>query len=188
MDGGTTGQHEVLRYHGVPAWHIEIWKPAEMFGTPEEWYEKSYDPITGLHICGDYPFQGDYCPCLKLYRQEVRDGKPYLDILPLTEPVISTFIPLILKAKEITLAERKRINEAKAEKEKQDRLKKGHDAYVDASPAFGGVAGTYESNRESWTRKYDFPISAEEIKRRMGTGHQQFDFKKLNLRDREKVN
>lgn len=180
MAGGTKGQHQKLRYNGVPAWFIEIWKPADMFGTPEEWYEKSYDLETGLHVCGDYPFQGDYCPCLKLYKKEERNGQPYLDILPLTSAVIETFVPLIQRAKLLTIEERKRINAAKDEKEKQDRLKQGHDAYVNASPAFGGVAGTYESNREAWTKKYEFPISAQQIKAEMGTGHRQ-----LKLRDRE---
>lgn len=161
MEGGSCGQHVQLKYGPAPLWHLEMWKPPEMFGTPEEWYEKSYDSITGYHVCGDYPFHGDYAHHSKLNNLNYR--------------ILEELIPKIQQARGVTFYQRKMIIKARMEAEEKERLRIGKDAYLDASPAFGGVAGTYESNREAWTRKYEFPISAQQVKERMGTGHSQFD-------------
>jgi hypothetical protein len=139
MEDGSCGQHVKLRYGGIPRWNLEMWKPAEMFGSPEQWYAESYDPITGYHVCGDYPFQGDYCHHTRLHA--------------LNFAILEELIPKIDKARGMTFSQRKAIIEAEMEAEKQDRLKRGKDAYLDASPAFGGVAGTYESNRERWMQR-----------------------------------
>lgn len=164
MEGGSCGQHQKLRYGGIPRWHLEMWKPAEMFGTPEDWYAGSYNTITGLHVCGDYPFQGDYTPHTRLSFLNFR--------------ALEDLIPKIEEARGITFAQRKQIIKDRDEAEKQARLKKGHDAYLDATPAFGGAAGTHESNHEAWMQKISekqkgFKISYQQITRQMGTGHQQ---------------
>jgi len=161
MEGGSCGQHIKLRYKGIPRWNLEMWKPPQAFGTPERWYAESYDPISGYHVCGDYPFQGDYVHHTRLHDLNYR--------------ILEELIPKIQEARNITFYQRKKMIEAEMEAEKKERIRIGKDAYMNATPAFGGVAGTYESNREKWTKQYEFPISAEQIKARMGTGHRQFN-------------
>lgn len=165
MEGGSCGQHIILNYGLAPLWHLEMWKPPELFGTPEQWYEQSYDPVTGLHVCGDFPFQGDYSHHSKLNNLNYR--------------ILENLIPKIQEARGITFYQRKKIIEERILAEKRENARIIHDAYLNAQPAFGGVAGTYESNREAWMERIfkkqnGFKISAEEIKRRLGTGHKQF--------------
>jgi hypothetical protein len=164
MEGSYCGQHTVLTYGEAPLWHLEMWKPAELFGTPEQWYMDSYNPETGLHVCGDYPFQGDYCHHSKQNNLNYR--------------ILENLLPKIYEARGITFAQRKRIIQERELAAKKERMRIIHDAYVNSTPAFGGVAGTYESNREAWMQRIiekqaGMRLSAEEIKRRMGTGHTQ---------------
>ena len=155
LEGGGKGQHVKLRYAGIPRWNVEMWKPAEVFGSPESWYADSYDPVSGLHVCGDYPFQGDYCHHTRLHS--------------LNFAILEELIPKIDKARGMTFAQRKAIIEAEMEAEKQARLKRGEDAYLDATPAFGGAAGTHESNHEAWMQRIaekqkGMKLTAEQIR------------------------
>lgn len=165
MEGGYCGQHIELKYGPDPIWHLEMWKPPELFGTPEYWYSLNYDPITGLHINGDYPFSGDYCHHSRMNNLNYR--------------ILEEKIPKIQEARTLTFKQRKKIIEDRILAEKRENARIIHDAYLNAQPAFGGVAGTYESNREAWmdrifAKQNGFKISAEEIKKRLGTGHRQF--------------
>lgn len=139
MEGGSCGQHVKLRYGGIPRWNLEMWKPAKLFGTPEEWYEKSHDPVSGYHICGDYPFRGAYSHHTRLHA--------------LNFAILEELIPKINKARGMTFLQRKAIIEAEMEAERKERERIGRDAYLNATPAFGGVAGTYESNHEAWMQR-----------------------------------
>jgi len=161
MEGGSRGQHIVLAYGDAPLWHLEMWKPPELFGSPEQWYAESYNPETGLHLCGDYPFQGDYSHHSKHNNLNYR--------------ILEKLLPEIYKARGITFEQRKRIIRDRELAAKKERLRIAHDAYLNAAPAFGGVAGTYESNREKLLERLRFPVSAQEIKRWLGTGHKQIN-------------
>jgi hypothetical protein len=163
-ENGSAGQHVKLRYNNIPRWHLEMWKPAELFGSPETWYAESFDPITGLHVCGDFPFEGDYTHHTRLHDLNFR--------------ILEELIPKIHEARNMTIEQRKKIINERLEAEKLERLNRGRDAYLDATPAFGGAASSIESNHEAWMQKIaekqaGFNVSAQQIKQRMGTGHQQ---------------
>jgi hypothetical protein len=153
LDGGYCGQHIKLRYRGTSQWILELWKPPEVFGTPEQWYAESYDPISGYHVCGDYPFQGDYCHHTRLNALNFR--------------ILEELIPKIDAARGMTFFQRKKLIQAEMEAEKRESRRIIADAYRNATPAFGGVAGTYESNRERWTRKYQHKMTAAEAMARL---------------------
>jgi hypothetical protein len=172
MEGGYCGKHEVLRYGGVPAWHLEEWKPPSYFGTPEEWYRKSKDEVTGLHTQGDYPFRGDYICQIQLYTRRFEKGEMIVDALPLNYEVLELLVPAIFESRSLTYGEVKFHTEQEMAKQKEDFRQKSIAAYKNASPAFGGADFNKSENRERMLRQIKFPISAEEIKRRMGTGHQ----------------
>lgn len=50
---------ELLKYHPF-RWHLERWRGPEFFGSPEEWYDFTWDAECGFHTQGDYPHEGDY--------------------------------------------------------------------------------------------------------------------------------
>jgi hypothetical protein len=172
-DFGTKGQHEYLKYHGIPAYFLEFWNPPEKYGTPEKWYRDSWDPISNMHTAGDYPFFGDYERVAQFYSKERINGKMEIVPIQVTFQALDDLVALVFKAREITIVERQRQLLAEVEAEKKESARIAHDAYTNASPAFGGVAGTYESNREKLLERLKFPISAEQIKEHMGTGHRQ---------------
>lgn len=150
MEGGSKGQHFHLRYRGIPRWHLEMWNPSENFGTPEAWYAQSYDPLTGLHALGDYPFEGDYVQHSRLHS---------LDF-----DTLESLLPRIEAARAITLRKRREMIQAQMDAEKRASRQRIHEAYVDASPAFGGVAGTYTSNREKLLERLNLRLTADQVK------------------------
>jgi hypothetical protein len=175
MDGGSCGKHEVLRYGGVAAWHLEEWKPPAYFGSPEDWYAKSWDANTGLHTQGDYPFRGDYICQIQLYTRRFEGDKMIIDALPLNYEILELLVPAIFESRSLTYSEVKYRTEQELAKQKQEFKNKSIDAYKNAQIPFHGNDWTGASNRERMIDKHKarhFPISAEEIKKRMGTGHQ----------------
>lgn len=188
-EGGGKGQHTVLQFGGIPAWHIMAWKPPEAFGTPALWYALSWDPETRTHGLGDYPWRGDYVPCkFNLYVKRIeggglsygpggqvvdRPGRLIIDAMPLNHYILDLVIPNVIKELDITESQRIIAGRKRREAEQRQASQQAYDAYCDAAPAFGGVAGTYESNRNAQEDRIRRGKSAEEMKRRLGTGHQQ---------------
>lgn len=179
MEGGSRGQHIVLEFGGIPAWHILEWKPPETFGTPRMWYAITWDPEAMVHGLGDYPWRGQYVPCtFNLYVKRIERNVLKIDAMPLAFWVLDLLIPNVRKAKEMTHLQKKLAIEQRIKAEKYQAMKLAYDAYLDAQPAFGGKAGTYESNREAWMQRVlekqaGMRISAQEIRKFLGRGHTQ---------------
>ena len=195
MAGVGRGQHVILQFGGVPAWHIMEWKPPETFGTPQMWYTLTWDVESDKHALGEYPWRGLYVPCsFNLYVRKVIGGgveydrktgqvieKPSrleVDAMPLAHWVLDLLIPNVRKARELTHFQKKLAIEMRMEAEKKERLRLGYDAYLNAQPAFGGEAGTYESNREAWMQRLrekaaGMKLSGEDVRKVLGTGHTQ---------------
>jgi hypothetical protein len=192
---GRKGQHTVLQFGGVPAWHLMAWKPPETWGTPELWYALTWDPESKTHGLGDFPWRGDYAPCrFNLYVRRMIGGglhfdpagnvvnkpaKLEIDAMPLAHWVLDLIVPNVIKDQETTYAQRCEAVRKRMEVEKAKAAQQAFDAYRDASPAFGGADFSKSSNREAWMQRIKekqagMKISAEEIKKRMGSGHRTF--------------
>lgn len=194
---GRKGQHAILKHGGIPAWFIACWKPPECFGTPELWYALSWDEEARIHTLGDYPWRGLYMPAsFNLYVRRVigggiRYGLPdknghrqvidepsrlEIDAMPLEFWVLDLLIPNMLKEIDVTY-EQKRVallNRKTAETAAANKL--AYDAYLDATPAFGGNDFTGASNREAWMQRIrekqaGMKLSAEDIRKILGKGH-----------------
>ena len=163
-DTGKKGQHVFLKYSGIPAWFLEFWNPPEKYGTAEDWYAKSWDAVAGMHTCGDYPFLGDYEMVAQFYTKERVNGKLEIVTLPLTMQVLDDLVKRVLKVRDMSLEMRRQLIEAQMEAERKESARIAHDAYVDASPAFGGVAGTYTSNREKLLERLNLRLTADQVK------------------------
>ena len=189
---GCVGAHTISKHGNIPSWFIEVWKPPECFGTPELWYSLGWDWELDTCTLGEYPWRGLYMPAsFDLYVKKVTGGgtrylpngevveqpaRLEIDAMPPNHWIIDLIIPNLLNDQEETYQQKKNAIERRMLAEKQEAAKKAMDAYLDAGPAFGGKAGTHESNREAWMQRIaekqaGMTISAEEIKRRMGTGH-----------------
>jgi hypothetical protein len=191
---GRRGQHTLLLFGGIPAWHILEWKPPETFGTARSWYSMTWDPEAQAHTLGDYPWRGLYMPStFNLYVKRVEGGGIYydragnvvekpsklvIDAMPLAHWVLDLIIPNIKKSLEMTHAQKVLVLKQRREAELAATAKRTMDAYIDASPAWGGGASSKESNRERWMQRLKekqagMKISAEQIQELLGKGHRQ---------------
>jgi hypothetical protein len=98
--------------------------------------------------------------------------------MPLTHWLIDLLIPNLLKEQESTYLQRKTAVENRMLAERQRTAQTAFDAYMAAGPAFGGAAGTHESNRERWMQRLaekqaGMKVSRDEIVGKMGLGHAQ---------------
>jgi hypothetical protein len=198
MQGRGRGAHTILQFGGIPAWHVMEWKPPETFGTPFQWYSMTWDAEADLHALGEYPWHGLYIPCsFNLYVKRIHGGglrydndgnvvelptRLEIDAMPLNFYILDMLIPNVRKALEMTHTQKKLAIETQMERDKKARLQRGYDAYLNAQPAFGGVAGTYESNRDAWMRRIEekqrgMKLTAEDVRRLLGSGHTQLSGK-----------
>lgn len=178
-ENGKQGRHIILKHGGIPAWFIEVWKPPECFGVPDLWYQLTWDWEVDAPTIGEFPHQGLYMPApFNLFVKRVENNVLVFDAMPLTHWLIDLLIPNLLKEKESTFLQRKTAIENRMLAERQRAAKIAFDCYMDAAPAFGGKAGTHESNRERWMQRIaakqsGMKISRNQIVARMGLGHSQ---------------
>lgn len=176
---GKTGAHTIWKHGGIPAWFIDVWKPPECFGTEELWYAISWDWEIDAPTLGEYPWRGLYMPAsFNLYVRNVVNGVMVIDAMPMNHFIIDLIIPNLLKAQEETYQQKKVAIQNRMMAERVKAAEQSMEAYMAAGPAFGGAAGTYESNREAWLERLmkaqsGMKISAQDIKARFGTGHRQ---------------
>ena len=163
---GKKGEHVYLRYHGIPAWFLEFWKAPEV--SPDSFYRETWDPISNMHTLGDYPVFGEYVKVAQFYTKEQRNGKLEIVPQPVTFQFLDDLVALVNRSKGLTEVQRKQQILAEMEAERNAAMQLAHDAYVDASPAFGGVSGTYTSNREKTLERlhqqpYQKQLTADEV-------------------------
>ena len=176
---GKRGQHLILKHGGVPAWFIDCWKPPECYGSPDFWYAVTWDWESDLPTIGDFPWRGLYEPApFNLFVRKFDGDRMIIDAMPLTHWIIDLLVPNLLKEKESTYLQRKNAIDKRMEAERRQAAQQAYDAYLDAAPAFGGAAGTHESNHERWMERIrekqaGMKISRDEIVARMGLGHRQ---------------
>jgi hypothetical protein len=176
---GKQGRHIILKHGGVPAWFIECWKPPECFGTPQFWYEATWDWELDAPKIGEYPSRGLYMPApFNLFVKKVVNNVLTFDAMPLTHWLIDLLVPNLLKEQDSTFLQRKTAIENRMLAERTRAAKIAMDIYMDATPAFGGAAGTHESNRERWMarvkeKQMNMRISRDQIVAKMGLGHRQ---------------
>jgi hypothetical protein len=75
-------------------WHLEMWRPAEEYGSPESW-GKVGEEIVGtmtVNTSGPYPEQGEYELCYSL----TTDGTSHGDRLPLVAEVVIEIVRMIV--------------------------------------------------------------------------------------------
>ena len=196
---GRRAQHTVLEFGGIPAWHVLEWKPPETFGTPRMWRAMTWDPENNVLSLGEYPRRGLYIPCsFNLYvRRVVGGGTRYdtktgqvvelpgelkIERMPLSFWLFDLIIPNIRKSQQMTMLQRKAALEMIEEQKKKDARRQAYDAYLDASPAWGGAASSKESNREAWMQRLNEKIAGMRLRAgdlKLPRGHAQISGRKL---------
>lgn len=176
---GKTGQHRISKHGDIPAWFIDVWKPPECYGTPELWYALTWDWEVDAPKIGEFPWRGEYeLAPFNLFNRKFENDVMVIDAMPLTHWLIDLLIPNLIKEQDTTYTQRRNAINNRMIAERQRAAKIAMDMYMDAGPAFRGVAGTYESNRERWAQRVkekqaNMRISRDQIVQKMGLGHVQ---------------
>jgi len=103
-----TGYFKRYIGHGQPCWIIQRWRPPEIFGTPDLYYQLMADPTSGLPLAGEYPQFGMYETVTPLMTRSLNAETGELEVktIPLDWEIIERAIPLLQKAEQMTEAER----------------------------------------------------------------------------------
>jgi hypothetical protein len=115
------GYRQLLSGSGEPCWTVFQWHPAEDYGSPEAFYVANYDDVTGLQLLGEYPYSGKYEVLYNLRWNEIENGKITFFTLPLNNTLLDLIIPVILKAKDVSLEKRRAVLlEAKSRRDAEE--------------------------------------------------------------------
>jgi len=102
---GLDGRYrDMLVGHNKPAWLLQRWCAPEMFWTPELYYKMSCDE-QGLSLTGEYPQFGRYDTLITFIEQKVIDGELVIETIPLSFEIVSSLIPVLEAATQMTMEE-----------------------------------------------------------------------------------
>lgn len=157
---------DVYQCHGTPCWVIMRWKQPTQYGSPETYYQTTWDSFSKMHILGEYPWRGRYEIVQPLYRKEVTEGRlvreivpmlnPHTGImesipctkrvdqkiiihhLPLTHILIDTIIPLIVQMQSLSYQELLAIRDANKRAEHKKTVEHMADVMEHSMPTYVG--------------------------------------------------
>jgi len=124
--GSVIEEKLTYKYLGCERWVLEVWCPAENYGTPEQWEQQNTVMIDGItvHTLGPYPINGEYEPLKILETPNKKDkaGRGYF--VPLTATVAEAAASVAVMNRHLPKAIRmeayreaqKRSEEAKSQK------------------------------------------------------------------------
>lgn len=129
---------ECLEY-GFPAWILERWYPPEAYGSEENWYAETRDPLSRLPLLGPYPDAGYYEMAYKL----TVDGFP----VELTDEVIDELIPLVLKGDDVGFWIKRAYVLQREEAKAAEWRAKVFETYMEKAPFGGPISYRGQQNR-----------------------------------------
>jgi hypothetical protein len=172
------GYRDTYQCHGTPCWNIMRWKQPAHYGSPETYYQNTWDDFSKMHFLGEYPWRGRYEIVQPLMRQEMTEGKivtewipslnPHTGIIetipvrkrvgqklivhhmPLSHILIDKIIPLIMKVHAFSQQELQAIHAANKLAEHKKEVEQVADAMAENMPTyFGPVSYSRQGVRTS---------------------------------------
>lgn len=139
QDDGTyfRGYRDVVE-DGRPCWVLKQWKPPEIYGTPGMYFLENRDEATGLQILGDYPWRGRYETLQPLVWRGLVNGRMVVEHMPLNSMLLDLVIPIAIRAKGVTIAQKKAALDLMEEKKNRDQVRSIEARKHDAKMAFTG--------------------------------------------------
>ena len=157
---------DIYQCHGMPCWVIVRWKQPAHYGSPETYYQNTWDDFSKMHFLGEYPWRGRYEIVQPLMRQEMTEGKLVKDWIPSLNPhtgiiehipvmkrvgreliihhmvlshiLIDKIIPLILQVQALSRDELLAIKQANELAEHKKIVEETADIMADSMPSYFG--------------------------------------------------
>lgn len=121
-------------------WHLEMWRPPEEYGSPEEWDKAGAENVgrcLTVHTSGPYPHRGDWELCYPL----THDGTSHGDPLPLIGAVVGEIVMMIIRGRQsFSLQQRRAAIEQELQRQEEGYLNKNIAMMKDSLRPFSGEA------------------------------------------------
>jgi|GEM_PF-1543447 len=169
---------DIYQCHGMPCWVIMRWKQPAQYGSPELYYQNTWDDFSKMHFLGEYPWRGRYEIVQPLMRQEMTEGRLVTEWIPSLNPqtgilenvpvrkrvdqkliihhmtlshvLIDKIIPLILKVQNISLQELRAAQQAQRQAQHKRDVEDLADKMAENMPSyFGPVSYSHQGCRTS---------------------------------------
>ena len=127
----------VPKYLPGNCWHLEMWRPAEEYGSPEEWKKLGEEVLEGMTLdtSGPYPERGEYELCYPL----THDGTSHGDPIPLVGEVVAEIVAMIRAGREkFTFQQRRAAIEQREARKEEGLLRRTKDMLKDGLRPFAG--------------------------------------------------
>lgn len=127
----------VPKYLPGNCWHLEMWRPPEEYGSPEEWGKAGQEVIglSTIDTSGPYPERGEYELCYPLTHDGTSSGTP----IPLVADVVAELVRLIVHGRNgFSFAQRKAAIEQEERRKEEGFLRVTEDRLKDSLRPFAG--------------------------------------------------
>lgn len=129
----------VPKYLPGNCWHLEMWRPPEEYGSPEDWGKQGQEIIGCMTIdtAGPYPTRGEYELCYPLTHDGTSRGTP----IPLVTTVVTDLIKMIIFSRNnFNLQQRKAAIEQEQVRKDNGYVRVAQDVLNEARRPFSGEA------------------------------------------------
>lgn len=129
----------VPKYLPGNCWHLEMWRPAEEYGSPDNWGKLGEEVIglMTLDTSGPFPYEGEYELCYPLTGDGTSDGTP----IPLLGSVVADIAQMIRFGRErFTFLQRRAAIQQRLAREEAGFVSKTYDMLKDGLRPFAGEA------------------------------------------------
>lgn len=120
-------------------WHLEMWRPPEEYGSPEQW-GKAGEEVVGLmtiDTAGPYPAQGEYELCYTLTTDATSHGDP----IPLVAEVVTEIVRMIVVGRDrFTYLQRRAAIEQEVRRKEEGFVRVAQDQLKDQLRPYAGEA------------------------------------------------
>ena len=127
----------VPKYLPANCWHLEMWRPPEEYGTPEEWGKQGREVVGILTVdtAGPYPSRGEYELCYPLTHDGTSSGQP----LPLISELVAEIVRMIVYGRNtFSLQQRKAAIEQEHARKERGFVRTTEDILRNGLPSFCG--------------------------------------------------
>ena len=130
------GYRDIYKGSGQPCWVIMKWYPPEHYGSPDVYYDKTYDPVTKLYFVAEFPWEGRYEIIQPLVSKEIINGKLVIEHFPLSHYLIDVLMPMMEAHQKLSFAERRAAEQFAKEMEEKKKLEELTDRMHENMPTF----------------------------------------------------
>jgi hypothetical protein len=137
LDKSVIETRMVPKYLPGNCWHLEMWRPPEEYGSPENWRKAGEEVLQGMTVdtAGPFPARGEYELCYPLTDDASSHGKP----LPLVADVVAEIVAQIrCGAERFNFQQRRAAIEQREIRKEEGFVKRTCDILKDGMPAFAG--------------------------------------------------